>query len=149
MAPVIFVSDELKSALPAAELADLADEFRWWKADPAREYDSPWFGKDSKLLRPTVDGVAYVISHCHLIPKNSTEDRVRWQREFRRRSRKTSDRVLFYIEDAGKFFLVDIVDDPGAHEIMRMTDRNGKAFMQKCADQAKTFLSGALALEPA
>lgn len=150
MPPVIYVSNELKAALSAVELADLIGEFRWWKTDAAaREYESPVFGKDSKLLRPTVDGAAYVISHCHLIPKNSTSDYLRWQRDFRRRARKTSDRVLFYIEDAGKFFLVDIVDDPGAHEIMRMTDATGRAFMNKCAQQAKVFLDGLLTLEPA
>lgn len=146
MAPVVFVSVQLQAALSADELTDLVDEFRWWKCDLQREYESPVFGKDSKLVNPLVNGAQYVISHCHLMPKHDHEARKRWAREFRRRARKTSDRVLFYVRDGNNFYLVDIVDDPGAHEIMRMNDSKGRSFMLKCAEEARTFLDGRLAI---
>lgn len=146
MAPSVYVSGSLRSVLSTSEVSDLIAAFAWWKTAESRLYDSPVFGKDSKTLKPTVHGQAYVMSHCHLAPKNSSEDKARWLRDFRRRARKTSDRVLFYVQDGARFFLIDIVDDPGAHEIMRMTDKQGKTFMLKCAEQAEAFLDGRLAL---
>lgn len=149
MAASIYVNVELRSSLSTDELIDLIDMFRWWKASPCREYESLFFGKDSKLVRPTVNGVAYVMSHCHLMPKTDSAARDQWSRAFKRRARKTSDRVLFYVQDGEQFYLIDIVDDPGAHDIMRMADRQGKAFMLKCAEQAEAFLDGRLSLAPA
>jgi hypothetical protein len=138
----VFVSDAFYASSSDIVRNDLINAFSWWKEDSSREYLSPFFGKDSALITPTVGGNAYVLRHCHLVPLHSQEALRRWSIEHRRKSRKTSDRVLIYAQHADKYLLIDVVDDPGAHEIMRMSDKRGKSLMQKFAEEANAFLNG-------
>lgn len=145
----VFVSDALRNYFSAQSSQDLIEAFKWWKEDVGREFKSPFFGKDSGLIRPKVDGRDYALRHCHLIPLNDERALSRWKADFRRESRKTSDRVLIYAQDDEDYYLIDVVDDPGAHQIMRMVDSQGYSFMARCAREASSFLSGQLVLESA
>lgn len=120
--------------------------FKWWKDSPEREFQSPFFGKDGGLIRPKVGGREYALRHCHLVPLADPVAKARWAKAHKYGSRKTSDRVLIYAQSGDDYYLIDVVDDPGAHEIMRMLDKQGRSFMQKCAEEADAFLSGQLAL---
>lgn len=155
----VIVSARLRSRLAPEDLKSVVLAFRWWKSDPANENRSPVFGKDSANLAPAVNGEKFVLRHCHLIPLCNKIALAQWEKNFARKRRKTSDRVLFYAQDPifdkpngenldlqRKFYLIDIADDPGAHELMRMSDAMGKRIMSKIADEAELFLYGAPAL---
>ena len=146
---VVFVSDAFQAYSSAQVRDGLVEAFKWWKASPAREFQSPFFGKDSALVKPKVGGREYALRHCHLAPIADAVARARWASAHRFGSRKVSDRVLIYAQDGESYYLIDVVDDPGAHEIMRMTDRKGRSFMLKCAEDARAFLDGRLELVPA
>lgn len=135
-----YASKEVQEALVVA--------FKWWKSSESREFESELFGKDSAFIKPKIDGKDYVLRHCHLIPLNDSKKLKIWYRDHRFRSRKVSDRILIYVQSGDCFYLIDIVDDPGGHEIMRMTTKDGKSFMGQCAQEAHAFLNGAIELEP-
>lgn len=122
--------------------------FKWWKADVSREFESPFFGKDAALIAPKVGGREYALRHCHLIPMCDIAEKTKWIQAFKRRSRKTSDRILIYAQQGEDFYLINVIDDPGAHQIMRMQDMQGRSFMLECAKEADAFLNGQLVLEP-
>lgn len=140
----VFVSQDFENySSPEARVA-IVSAFKWWKAEDKREFASPFFGKDSALIKPKVGGREYCLRHCHLAPLNDEAAKQKWARAHRHGSRKTSDRVLIYVQSGNDFFIIDIVDDPGAHEAMRMTDKQGRSFMHTCALQADAFLRGEL-----
>jgi len=145
----IFVSQAFRSYASAKVVADLVDAFKWWKESTGREFQSPIFGKDAALFSPKVGGRAYALRHCHLVPLNDANALKAWARSHRFGSRKVSDRVLIYVQQDDDFLLIDIVDDPGAHALMRMTDKQGKSFMLKCAEEAEAFFDGRLKIHRA
>lgn len=144
----VFVSGAFYASSSDIVRRDLVKAFTWWKQDPSREFESPFFGKDSALIRPSVGGCTYMLRHCHVVPLHNAAEKRRWAIEHKRRSRKTSDRVLIYVEHRDQYLLIDVIDDPGAHEIMRMVDQQGKSFMQKCAEEAHAFIYGHQTLPP-
>ena len=146
MGTEVFIGEELKQRLSGRAAGDLVLAFEWWKSAADLEYESPVFGKDSTLFEPQINGKKYVIGHCHMIPLCDLAALAKWRRDFRLRTRKTSDRVLFYVQDGSRYYLIDIADDPGAHDLMRMTDQQGKSFMGRIAAEAARFLDGLIEL---
>lgn len=144
----VYVSKAFKQYASQAVQESLVSAFKWWKYSESREYESIFFGKDAALVKPKIDGRDYVLRHCHLIPLNDGNQLKVWYRNHRWKARKTSDRVLIYVQAGENFYLIDIVDDPGGHEIMRMTTKDGKSFMGQCAQEAHAFLNGTLELQP-
>ena len=145
----VFVSAAFHAYASDQVRADLIQAFKWWKTSPDREFKSPFFAKDSATAKPSVNGKKHLLRHCHLIPLHDAEALAKWVKNLRWHSRKTSDRVLVYVQRDDDYFLIDVVDDPGAHQIMRMFDKNGKSFMLSCAQSAEAFLNRELELEPA
>ena len=137
----LIFSDSLKNQLSDNTKNIIKEEFLWWKSDKRNEFISEIFGKDSALITPKINGKPYVLRHCHLPPLNDKKALAKWKQCHRLGSRKVSDRVLIYAENNSDYYLIDILDDPGAHEIMKMKDVKGRSFMLKCAEEADIFLN--------
>ncbi|RMX08498.1 hypothetical protein D8I35_05320 [Corticibacter populi] len=142
------VSSDLKGKLSKDAVAQLVRQFTWWKSDPSRECESLVFGKDSGTVKPPVNGQPNVLRHCHLIPTDSHK-RLAWELQFRRyqekkaSSKRTSDRYLHYVQDGdNRFLLIDIADDPGAHHMLMMTNKEDRNRMNCYAKLAEDFIFG-------
>lgn len=145
----VHLSNDFKTYASDAARADLIEAFRWWKASSSREFDSPFFGKDCAFVTPTVNGKKYTLWHCHLIPLNNLNALAKWRKDFRWRSRKTSDRYLIYVRQGDDYFLIAVLDDPGAHYITSGLGAQGHSFMAKCVWEAEAFLNGELPIPTA
>lgn len=90
----------------------LLQDFSSWKdsSDPDSCYI---FGKDAFNMNSTR------LRHVHMVPLFSNDDQEKWNLAWRRFSRRTSDRYLFYADGGVRegYLLIDILDDPGAHTI--------------------------------
>ncbi|MFC3816593.1 type II toxin-antitoxin system YafO family toxin [Lysobacter sp. GCM10012299] len=140
----IYLTEEFRATADDAgiDVQILVDEFSWWKEDEAREYLSPWFGKDSAYTAPRVNGEQWVLRHCHL-PPSHTAALARWQKILSRKGRKTSDRVLVYVKRPdGDFLLIFVLDEPGAHQIAKMENLADRQLMQAMSAAAEEFLAG-------
>lgn len=141
----VFVSPRFENYLSENARDALISAFKFVKSSPNNEYKSALIGKDSAFIEPQVNGAKYALRHCHLIPLADKEALIKWTKDHRRSRRKTSNRVLIYVQRADDFYLIDVVDDPpGAHEIMKMVDFAGKSFMLKCAQEADAFFYRAI-----
>lgn len=140
----VFVSAQFLAYSSPKVRDDLINAFKWWKATPDREYLSPFFGRDLGTIAPKVNGKDYLLRHCHLIPLNDPPKLRQWEKSLRWKSEKKSDRILLYVQRGDDFFLIDVVDDPGAHQVMKMVDSKGRSFMHKCAADAGLFFDGVL-----
>lgn len=115
---------------------ELAEFFGDWKSSPQNEYESPLFGKDGYYAGFNVHG-QMVLRHVHLPPPDGPA-RERWLRNYKHRSRKTSNRCLIYATSSNGMdhLLLYVVDDPpGAHQIIAHAE-----FMQKLAQKAYDFI---------
>ncbi|WP_250439803.1 type II toxin-antitoxin system YafO family toxin [Delftia tsuruhatensis] len=144
----VFLSNAFESYVSSKSQQILVSEFKWWKADESREFGSYFFGKDCGLVEPKIDGKKYILRHCHLVPLNDKDKLTFWNRNHKWRSRKTSDRILIYVEHNGDYYLIDIIDDPGGHHLIKMVTKDGKTFMGKCAQEASSFLNGSVEMHP-
>lgn len=85
---------------PDAEIKDanhlLIEAFQTWKS--GGEYGHYLFGKYAAYAAASVDGTPYLLRHVHLAPLSDQEQLKRWNGAWLRRSRKTSDKVLVYVE---------------------------------------------------
>ena len=122
--------------------ARFASEFDSWKAQgSAGEFESFLFGKDGAYVRPEVAGEKYRLRHVHLVPLKNPEQLTAWQRLWRFRGRKTSDRVLVYASNTrGDHLLIFILEEPLAHQIALMKTPEDEALMGKFAAIADAFL---------
>lgn len=138
----IYYTDDLREAL-GDFTDDFLEEFAWWKADPEdREYSSPIFGKDASYERILVNGKAFVLRHVHLAPTNP-DAQVVWNKRWKQRSRKTSDRALVYVSDGrDDHLLIFILDEPDAHAVAEMKTAEDRATMEGLAECADEFLCG-------
>lgn len=119
-----------------------AAEFNAWKAQGSKgEYESFLFGKDSAYVRPEVDGEQYQLRHVHLVPIKDLQKLTIWEKLWKRRTRKTSDRVLVYTSNTrGNHLLIFILDEPTAHDIAKMKSTEDKQLMERLAAVAAAFL---------
>jgi mRNA interferase YafO len=126
----------------AEDFLELTLAFDQWKAKGAQgEFDSYLFGKDSAYISPKVQGVPYSLRHVHLVPISHTEQLAKWNKAWKTRSRKTSDRVLVYVDNgAGDCLLIFILPEPEAHEIAAMKTLQDKTLMESFAEVAAAYL---------
>src|SRR6185312_8789472 len=95
--------DKLKTDAKAEKF--MAD-FATWKA--GNEYGSFFFGKDAFYFKPLIDG-KMELRHVHLVPLEDMDALRRWKADYRRNSRKSSDRALVYVGDGkGSYLLIFI-----------------------------------------
>jgi mRNA interferase YafO len=128
-----------------ASAAQLAADFDAWKSavarNPAAEFENPHFGKDGAYVAPKVDGVPYALRHVHLVPLKDAEALTKWERFFRLKKRKISNRVLVYVSStSGNHLLLFILDEPSAHEVAEMKTPEHQKLMLQMADVAAAFL---------
>jgi mRNA interferase YafO len=119
----------------------IKDFLDWKLQGDIGEYESPLFGKDSAYTNPPVNGKKYTLRHVHLPPILDMKKLEFWLRNFERRGRKTSDRVLIYAKDEmNNYLLITILDEPDAHEIAKMETKNDKRDMIFFAEVAEEFI---------
>ena len=120
----------------------LIKSFQTWKQD--NEYGHYLFGKDSAYAKPSVDGMPYQLRHVHMVPLSDDAQLKRWNAAWRRQSRKTSDRVLVYVErSAGgraDYLLIYLLPEPDAHSIARMATHEHRELMDGFANVAAAFI---------
>ncbi len=124
------------------EFAEFSQAFAQWKSQGAAgEYHSYLFGKDSAYVAPKVDGVAYSLRHVHLVPVTEISALTQWNKAWKNKSRKTSDRVLVYVDNGrGAMLLIFILPEPDAHAVARMQTVQDKAIMLGFAEVAAAFI---------
>lgn len=116
-------------------------EFRRWKArGEAGEYDSYLFGKDGAYSQPRFSTGRPGLRHVHLAPLADVPARIQWDRQWRLRTRKTSDRALVYTQDRlHGFLLIFVLQEPHAHAIAQMTTPQDRELMGKFIKIAERF----------
>lgn len=128
---------------------DFATYFAQWKALGADgEYLDYYFGKDGYYDQPKRTG-RRVFRHVHMPPNDTVasdaeglpEALAKWERNWNRRQRKTSDTSLIYAEDPGHgYLLIYIAREPQGHELAQMATPATKTFMNQLADVAEKFI---------
>lgn len=123
---------------------NFAAEFNNWKASGEKgEYSSYIFGKDGAYARPSVNGRKDVLRHVHLVPLNDPrpETQSLWDKNWRLKKRKTSNRALVYVSDRqhGHLLLL-ILEEPDAHNIAEMKTEPHRLLMLKLAALAEKFI---------
>lgn len=127
-----------------AAVEAFAKAFDEWKsAQPASEYLSYVFGLDVPYVRPPANQVNEGgFWHVHLVPLQSGEELAQWNKDFSRKTRKTSNRALVYATKTvalqQKFLLIYILQKD-AHEIARMESDAHKVLMTKLAKIANIW----------
>lgn len=133
------VHPDLASAL-GNQKATFVKRFCDWKK--GNEFGSFFFGKDGGYRAPTLDFPQSQLMHVHLVPLHDVQQLSVWKKLFRRRSRKTSNRVLIYAERSSvQYLLIDILeeaDDP--HSIAKMTTQEDKDIMYAYAAIANCYI---------
>jgi len=121
---------------------NFAAEFDLWKSrGPNGEYSSYLFGKDGAYGSPEVNGVPNTLRHVHLVPLKDVSTLTRWDKDWRRRTRKRSDRHLVYVSDPYYgHLLLWILDEPGSHEIALMKSPDARQLMLQFATVADHFI---------
>jgi mRNA interferase YafO len=118
----------------------LLESFQHWKKS-RDEYGSYLFGKDSAYMMPKIDGKSYRLRHVHLPPLSIPGQLEVWNKQWQRRGRKTSDRVLVYVENGrDDYLLIFILPEPMAHEIAKMQTPAHRQIMESFASVAAKFL---------
>lgn len=79
--------------------------------------------------------------HAHMIPMNSPEQLEKWNVDYSRYTRCTSDRYLFYAkrEPHVSYLLIDHVIDPGGHDLWLPKYKSAVDAMEKVADDFYFF----------
>ena len=77
----------------------------------------------------------------HLVPLKDKNQLSAWNKAWELGKRKTSNRVLIYVDDnKGNFLLIFILSEPDAHEIALMKSELHKKLMESFAIIAKEFI---------
>lgn len=145
----VHITELLRGALALRGLdpLTLTDNFAKWKSlGDAGEYESCQFGKDGEYVRPTRNG-ARVLRHVHLPPATSPQALTRWESDFARRRRKTSDTCLVYAQDRFYgYLLIYIAQEPHGHELSAMVTPESTRLMNQFADVAEAFINDGLTI---
>lgn len=139
---VVKTTAKLKSVLDNEKLDCrlFCNLFKQWKLSKD-EHGCYHFGKDSAYFTPVINGDNYILRHVHLVPVIDKSQLYSWKKKFSFRSRKTSDRVLIYVDDKkGNFLLVYILSEPDAHEVARMKTQQHREIMESFAAIAEAFI---------
>lgn len=139
---VVKTTAKLKSVLDSEKLDSqlFCSQFKQWKQSKD-DHGSYHFGKDSAYVTPIINGDKYILRHVHLVPVIDQAQLSLWQKIWRFKGRKTSNRVLIYVKDRkGNFLLVYILSEPDAHEIALMKTQQHKELMEGFAAVAEAFI---------
>jgi mRNA interferase YafO len=146
---VVKITTALKSALDSEESDSsqfLCELFNQWK-QAKDEYGSYHFDKDSAYITPIIKGDKYILRHVHLVPVIDKDQLSLWKRKWSYRSRKTSNRVLIYVDDKkGNYLLIYILSEPDAHEVALMKTQQHKELMEGFAAVAEAFIDNSFIL---
>lgn len=138
------LTDALRALLRESgeDPTNFAAEFDLWKSrGPNGEYGSYLFGKDGAYVTPTVNGVPNKLRHVHLVPLKDMASISRWDVDWRRRTRKRSDRHLVYVSDPYYgHLLLWILDEPGSHDVALMSTPEDRQLMNQFAEVADHFV---------
>lgn len=138
---MVQVTTALKTLLEQSGICveEFCNQFIKWKN--ADEYSNYYFGKDSAYVAPTVDGKKYKLRHVHLVPLVDQKQLAAWNKKWQFGGRKTSDRVLIYVEDnRNNFLLIFILPEPDAHKIAEMKEPKHQQLMKRFAIISEQFL---------
>ena len=81
------------------------------------------------------------LHHVHLVPLSNPLELQKWNTQWKRRGRKTSDRVLVYAQDRTHgYLLIYILSEPDAHETAKMLTPESDLLMRKLAKIAERFI---------
>jgi len=121
-----------------------AEQFAKWKRNwPAQEFSNFYFGKDGDYTRPMRNGQK-VLRHVHLPPAPHSPAYRTWEQRAARGSRKTSDAVLIYAQDASHgYLLLYIAREPHGHSLGAMDTPDTARLMNCLADAAERFIFNA------
>ncbi|CDG83313.1 type II toxin-antitoxin system YafO family toxin [Janthinobacterium agaricidamnosum] len=115
--------------------------FTTWKSAALIGEDEFYpFDAHSAYIRPLSAGKQHVARHVHLVPLRDLAKKPSWKLRTSRRSRRSSDRVLIYVHDAGNYLLLAILPEPEAHQITRMLYPQDAEAMRSLAEIAEEFL---------
>jgi mRNA interferase YafO len=119
-----------------------SSSFDSWKAlGEAGEYQDSRFGKDGAYVSPEVGGERYKLRHVHLPPLADPLALRIWMARWKRRARKSSNRVLVYVSDpVHGHLLIYILTEPDAHEIALMKTAKHRQIMLNFAAIAERFI---------
>lgn len=128
------LEDLLAGPVPTA---NFAAEFEAWKSSGAAgEYDNYLFGKDGAYRAPIG-----TLRHVHLVPLRDVSALAEWNKRWRFRSRKVSNRVLVYVTDATHGnLLIYILDEPTAHEVPKLQTPAHRALIRKFIAVGDAFI---------
>lgn len=118
------------------------DYFQAWKAEgPTGEYGNYFFGKDSAYHTPKLTLSNDRLMHVHLVPILDQDALVAWDRDWKRRTRKVSNRVLVYADNRkGDYLLIYVLNEPDAHSIAAMQTVEDAETMAFFAQVAEAFI---------
>lgn len=140
--PSVQITQLLRASLEADGLDadDFCQYFGKWKAlGEVGEYADYYFGKDGENTRPLRHG-RRVLRHVHLTPEADAHALQKWDRDWKRRSRKTSDVCLVYTFDRRHgYLLIFLVREPEGHVFSEMKTKEAAQLMEDFADVADAF----------
>jgi len=113
----------------------------WKEAGEKGEDDWYEFGKDSAYTKPLVNGAPYVLKHVHMTPVSNNDDLVKWDRAWEFRARRTSDRILVYVQDGRKYLLIALLEEPTAHAVGAMRTPRDLHRMKQFVKIAEDFIA--------
>jgi mRNA interferase YafO len=140
---VVRITAALKKVFDEEKLDSqfFCDQFKQWKKS-ANEHGDYHFGKDSAYVSPSINGNKYILRHVHLVPVIDKNQLSVWNKKWLFKGRKTSNRVLIYVNDnKDNFLLIYILSEPDAHEIALMKTQKHKELMNNFAIVAEAFIS--------
>lgn len=135
----VVVHPDLASAL-GNDQATFVKRFCEWKKKG--EFESYFFGKDGGYRAPTLDFPPSQLMHVHLVPLLDAKQLGAWNKLYKYRSRKTSNRVLIYAERSStEYLLIDILDEADdPHFVAKMTTQEDKDIMYAYAAIANCYI---------
>lgn len=116
-------------------------EFNAWKAlGTANEYSTFLFGKDGAYGKLPLPMTLSRLMHVHLPPILDEAALNKWKWALSKKRRKVSDRVLVYADAKnGNYLLIFILDEPTAHEIVKMKNLTDKNLMRQFVTVAENW----------
>lgn len=149
---VVKTTSELTAALTPDELADLVDEFAFYKDGWPQFQDMfYYFGKDGGYTFPQLTA-PHQIQHVHLWPSSVSPESTDWEAGWTRTentkkpTRKTSNRVLVYAKDGHQYLLIYILPEPYAHDIAKSLTNETAALMNLFKRITEAFIFNKLDL---
>ena len=112
------------------------EQFSNWKTS-SDEYNFYLFGKDSEFIFPKI--VEGKFKHVHIMPLDNVELQ-KWDKKWKYKSRKTSNRFLIYAQNQiGDYLLIAILEN--GHNVIKMQNEKDKLLMSGYAKIADNFCS--------